>query len=1157
MDKEDILLDNSPTISDDYNEDAKILNQQIKNNNVKNIAIVAKLGAGKSSVIETYLHKYRSKKSNKSGFVKLSLSTFNGKEYKEDEIERSILQQLLYSQNKEKLPNSKIERTNKSPFWKSFLLSFILTIFVISSILFGVELSGIILFENVKWTKFLFLGLMIVSFGCMIFNMIYFKSFKKIKYKDFEIETKGDGETNSIINKLIDEILYFFECVNIDLVIFEDLDRLKSNDIFVKLRELNTIINNSKNKKCKKITFLYAVKSEVIEDVEERAKFFDFILSIVPIVNPTSTGEKIREFIKIVNNKDGDLELSEDYIKDISLYIPDMRILKNTFNDYIITRKRIVNEKNKNRISNEKLFTLSLFRNLFPAEYSKLEEKSGVLPILLNKRNLSNVLLQKINNEINNLESQIQSANDEYLTSFDELKFLLKGILVDASCHYRYGSIKVDSITSFENLDYEKLEHPNHNGYAVDLSARDLGRIASVDFAKREKIIKNKSEEKIQEAKHKIEELNKEKQTISNLPYEDLVDKLGIQNIFNNDYIQEDKEFSQNSEDVKLLSFFKFIIKNKYIDDKYSEYTHNLSSSIISQPDIEFIKNVQNGNLDYSYQIENVKEVVARLKKEDFADISIVNKCILKNIYSINNSDKKANLIKTLSSKNEECFKLLLTFFATENDDEIIRLLTTLQSDINLAEKILKSNLTDDKKDLIVNTLLDVQNINDINIDSCITTYFSNKSNIKSLLQNFNLEKVKNIFSVIKPKFSQLTNKLIDDEIIDLIIENNYYEINIENLFFVLRLEGEDCDKILNNVQKYIEMNDLLKDYISSNLNEYISNILLNDRVLNSKENSLLATRLILNPIIDSKCKVFLIEKFDINIENVSLIDKPLLQSIVLNNKMEPTWLNIQFVFENLEDKNILLEFIQNNHEAMSNISVSSDNKELLLYLVNNVNDEETLKCLLGKITTPFNLKDVTNTKNALIVLNANKTTFCETDFNILVKNNDLLVEYLCHFEKQIIQNMISFFSGDICSETLNVILLNNLISVALKQKIIIQFSNKVKIVGFEKEYADLLKNNNIYIKQDILFQFVKTGDEIDKFPLIGLTEFDYADPNTLIQIKDLLKVSVDGFKDLFERNKEFKLYSTEENIKILHKLQEAKILTYSKYKDKLTIKSA
>ena len=62
MEKGTLLLDNSPAISTDYDEDAKILNQQIENENIKNVAIVAKLGAGKSSVIETYLDRFRTKK---------------------------------------------------------------------------------------------------------------------------------------------------------------------------------------------------------------------------------------------------------------------------------------------------------------------------------------------------------------------------------------------------------------------------------------------------------------------------------------------------------------------------------------------------------------------------------------------------------------------------------------------------------------------------------------------------------------------------------------------------------------------------------------------------------------------------------------------------------------------------------------------------------------------------------------------------------------------------------------------------------------------------------------------------------------------------------------------------------------------------------------
>lgn len=58
----DLLTDNSPQAFKDYYEDAAILDKQIKAPSVNNIAIVAKYGAGKSSVINTYLSLYRNKK---------------------------------------------------------------------------------------------------------------------------------------------------------------------------------------------------------------------------------------------------------------------------------------------------------------------------------------------------------------------------------------------------------------------------------------------------------------------------------------------------------------------------------------------------------------------------------------------------------------------------------------------------------------------------------------------------------------------------------------------------------------------------------------------------------------------------------------------------------------------------------------------------------------------------------------------------------------------------------------------------------------------------------------------------------------------------------------------------------------------------------------
>ena len=53
----DLLSDNSPQAFPEYYEDAAILNKQINEPNVYNIAVVAKYGAGKSSVINTYLRR--------------------------------------------------------------------------------------------------------------------------------------------------------------------------------------------------------------------------------------------------------------------------------------------------------------------------------------------------------------------------------------------------------------------------------------------------------------------------------------------------------------------------------------------------------------------------------------------------------------------------------------------------------------------------------------------------------------------------------------------------------------------------------------------------------------------------------------------------------------------------------------------------------------------------------------------------------------------------------------------------------------------------------------------------------------------------------------------------------------------------------------------
>ena len=49
---------------------------------------------------------------------------------------------------------------------------------------------------------------------------------------------------DSIFDKALDEIIYFFEMTKYNVVFIEDVDRFNTSEIFVKLRELNTLLNN-------------------------------------------------------------------------------------------------------------------------------------------------------------------------------------------------------------------------------------------------------------------------------------------------------------------------------------------------------------------------------------------------------------------------------------------------------------------------------------------------------------------------------------------------------------------------------------------------------------------------------------------------------------------------------------------------------------------------------------------------------------------------------------------------------------------------------------------------------------------------------------------------------------------------------------------------
>ena len=66
----------------------------------------------------------------------------------------------------------------------------------------------------------------------------------EVKLPTETVVKNSETAAETVFNKNMDEIVYFFEETKYRIVFFEDLDRLEDPSIFIHLRELNTLLNN-------------------------------------------------------------------------------------------------------------------------------------------------------------------------------------------------------------------------------------------------------------------------------------------------------------------------------------------------------------------------------------------------------------------------------------------------------------------------------------------------------------------------------------------------------------------------------------------------------------------------------------------------------------------------------------------------------------------------------------------------------------------------------------------------------------------------------------------------------------------------------------------------------------------------------------------------
>ena len=496
----------SPYISEDIlftkdgeeTETKKQLNFAIINENeqIKNIALTGPYGSGKSSIWESFckfenISKRKQKVSISFANFKNTNENETNDKFTEYEIERVIIQQLIYSKDNKALKYSSFQKIKDISDFKIATLAFF------HLVLFSVVLSiiAILRFSELTESKIYCIinnfpqnDIITKAYTIIILSFLYYitfwvvQKFNKIKISKFcinNIELTFD-ENNSLFDKFLNEIVYFFEATKTNLVVIEDLDRFDSSlKIFTKLRELNKLINSYPPTK-NSVKFVYLVRDDILSKYE-RTKFFDYIIPVIPKLSINNSASVFKKEIDSLKEKGKIINLNIEYLMNIQDFLKDFRLLKNCINEFFIYQNEIDGIKNKSllfqyesfkrnnktinidELIDEKTFSLILYKNLYPKDFSKLEKKEGILFKCL--KEINNILDIKENNRTNKSIKEILKKHDN-----DETRKKFKTRIEILNDEFNYNETeRVDSLLLYTLLikgyiedDFEMLIKKNN-----------------------------------------------------------------------------------------------------------------------------------------------------------------------------------------------------------------------------------------------------------------------------------------------------------------------------------------------------------------------------------------------------------------------------------------------------------------------------------------------------------------------------------------------------------------------------------------------------------------------------------------------------------------------------------------------------------------------
>lgn len=433
------------------------------------------------------------------------------------------------------------------------------------------------------------------------------------------------------------------------------------------MREINSLVNENAGVK-RTIRFLYALRDDVFVNTD-RTKFFEFIIPVIPIINTSNSIDMVLEQGKRLA-LDG--RLDRQFLREVSRYLNDLRLIQNIFNEYAIYVANLETD-HENLLNANKLLAILIYKNVYPRDFERLHRGEGNLANVLNRQDelvAHGEVAHRL--EIAELEQRIETAERQTPSNLKELRQIYAMALIERlpanvigvslDGHAWISPSQLPEDAAFEQLiEATNLTYRNVNNHRTQLDISSLQDDVDPQkpYLQRKAEIESKAAASKNESLRRIRDLRSMIATLRTTKLHELL-RLNadrVKDLFDG--------FGENGE------LARFLVLEGHLDDSYYQYTSLFHSGRLSPNDNKFLIQIRAFiTPDPGFPIDNPKEVIAAMRDEDFGQAYVLNvklvDCLLSE--AVRYKEQTRRLFEFIASHFDGCDQFFDAYYATGRD---------------------------------------------------------------------------------------------------------------------------------------------------------------------------------------------------------------------------------------------------------------------------------------------------------------------------------------------------------------------------------------------------------------------------------------------------------------------------------------------------------